>query len=507
MNRNSRFPSGSLSHAPSIRLVWGAVGAGLVLVGLTACGGSSKHETAVSSTAPKVGQVAGYSASNANEEGYWYSRYNMMSLTMQSGLGESFMPSMADMQMAMQAAAQNPSDPAMAPVNPALLSTVYAGGDPHYVVAPSAMDFGTLRWKGGPARFTTEATAWTIIKEIEWAKLFHVDAHFGTPTSSFGANQRFAGMMFAPMVKMQFMALQQNPGRFEQSALGDFALLTAYSNAAGFFGASTMPHSATNRYADPAAAASFSNMARQQYQKVIAANPVNVRERSSAIQSLVWFASITNDPSEQSFARSAIVRFANGIPVDPSATPAAKAYAIRGLIEAGRVTRVASYLDQAAAITNSLTSGFDATHGVLSGTVQLTTDDIGEIAGALNAASLFLGTRIDQSGLNKVFGAWWEGTLNLSGFQIATPAIPEFKGAYETNQDPINLRYPLLPLPKDIGTPFGTAPVFAASVTWTGQGWDANKNWFDTAGAMHAATEFVWFHNDEVSGFPDVVLP
>jgi len=30
---------------------------------------------------------------------------------------------------------------------------------------------------------------------------------------------------------------------------------------------------------------------------------------------------------------------------------------------------------------------------------------------------------------------------------------------------------------------------------------------FDTAGAMHAADEMIWFHSDEINGFPTVALP
>ena len=454
-----------------------------------------------------VGQVPGYTPTTANEEGYWYSRYNMMSLTMQSGLGESFMPTMAQMQMAMQVVAQNPADPVMPPVNPALLQVVYAGGDPRYVTTPNPMDFGTLRWKGGPARLTVEATAWTITKELEWAKLFHVDDHFGTPTDSFGSTQRFAGMVFASMVKMQFMALQATPDCFRPSSLGDFALLTALSDATGFYGAATMPHSATNRYADAMAAQQFASLAQQQFRNVLGAEPEGLRELSAAIQAVIWYASITSDPIERASARAAIVRWADELGDEDAETPALRAHTIRGLIEAGRVTGDTRYLDQAAATYQRLIARFDDQHGVLHGTRRLTTDDVGVIGGALNAAGIFLGDRIDQANLTRISGAWWEGTVNLSGFQIAAPAIPDFKGAYELDQDPIYLRYPLLPLPQDVGKPFGTAPVFAASVKWNGRGWKADQEWFDTAGAMHASNEFVWFHYDEVNGFPEVSLP
>ncbi|GAH44839.1 unnamed protein product, partial [marine sediment metagenome] len=72
----------------------------------------------------------------AEEEGYWYSRYNMGTLAMISGLGEAFMPDMDMMMMAMRMADAD-FDPMgegmdygdgnhpMAPVNPSLLQVVY----------------------------------------------------------------------------------------------------------------------------------------------------------------------------------------------------------------------------------------------------------------------------------------------------------------------------------------------------------------------------------------------
>ena len=481
------------------------VAAAAASLALAACGSTSTP--ADPAPAARVGQLAGYTPTTANEEGYWYSRYNMMSLTMQSGLGESFMPSMDQMQMAMAAVAQNPADPAMPPVNPALLQTVYAGGDPSYVVAPDPMDFGTLRWRGGPARLTVEASAWTITKEIEWAKLFHVDAHFGTPIDDFGATQRFAGMVFASMVKMQFMALQASPDRFEQSRLGDFALLTALSDAVAFYGATALPNSATNRYADPMAAADFAAQAAGQFQRVLASSPSGPEELSAAIQSVVWYASVSTDAAERTSARQAIVDWGNALADETVGTPTARAQVIRGLIEAGRVTGDGYYLDRAAATYQALVAGFDGAHGLLAGTGRLTTEGIAAIGGAFNATGLFLGNRVDQAALTRTFGAWWEGTVNLSGFQVASPAIPDFKAPFETLNDPLYLRYPTQPLPKNAGGAHGIAPVFAASVTWTGSGWQADRSWFDTAGAMHASNEFIWFHNDEVNGFPDVTLP
>jgi hypothetical protein len=188
---------------------------------------------------------------------------------------------------------------------------------------------------------------------------------------------------------------------------------------------------------------------------------------------------------------------------DDAHDPASRAYKVRGLAEAGRTTADPRFLDKAAKAYKALVRGFDASHGVLRGTKHLSIEEVAVIAGAFNAAQLFLGDRVDPSAAKDTFGAWWEGTVNLSGLQIAAPDIMDFKGVYETDQDPLNLRYPALPLPQDAGGSFGIAPVFAGSVTWSHGNWTADTAKFDTAAAMHAANEMIWFHYDEINGFPE----
>ena len=48
--------------------------------------------------------------------------------------------------------------------------------------------------------------------------------------------------------------------------------------------------------------------------------------------------------------------------------------------------------------------------------------------------------------------------------------------------------------------------VFATEVSWDGSQWSVTNDRFDAAGSMHASNEFIWFHNDEVNGFPEVSL-
>jgi hypothetical protein len=64
-----------------------------------------------------------------------------------------------------------------------------------------------------------------------------------------------------------------------------------------------------------------------------------------------------------------------------------------------------------------------------------------------------------------------------------------------------------MPLPPMAGGAFGIASVFASEVRWGNGAWTVTNRRFDSAGAMHAANEFIWFHNYEVNGFPVVNGP
>lgn len=488
----------------------------------------------INATNTLVGQVPDYSADNANEEGYWYSRYSMMALTMQSGLGTAVPmdPIFQNQMMAMmQAVGAAPTDPVQPPLNPTLLNTVYAGGDPHYLTAPNQMEFSTLKWVGGKPVLTTLATATLLQKELEWAKLFHRDEHFGEAgVDTFGSSQRFAGMIFATLVKLQADAYFAHPGEYKQSKDGDYALLMAFSDGAGLYSATDEannqgPHAgpatypAENRYADEATAAKFAGRAKAQFAKVLSSRPNTLKDLSLAIQSVVWYGSITTDTEELAEVKRALISWGNALDrraVDGDRDPGEIAFKIRGLIEVGRVTGEERYLNSAATAFDSLIDNFDYSHGILNGTAKLTVDDIAEIAGAFNSASLWLGDRVDQNAARAIFGAWWEGTVNLSGIEISSPAVNQMKAPFElldppgrgtTLQPILNYRYPTVPLPENAGGPHGVAPVFAASVLWDGNAWHADQDHFDTAGAMHAADEMIWFHSDEINGFPTVTLP
>lgn len=458
-------------------------------------------------TPPAVpGGVPGFDATAAEEEGYWYSRYNLLSLVMQSGNGEAFMPDPAIIMAAIQAVDANPNDgdTVVVPANPALLRIVYAGGDPHLTQMMDPADFATLRWVGGNTNVTTEASAWTIVKELEWAKQFHVDFHFGTPQDDFGAQQRFVGMVMAMEAKMQLMTWMQEPNRFDSSLAGEYVMLTALSDASDVFSAATLPHSTSNRYQDPQAAQMFAQAADMQFHQLKHSEPESIRELSLGIQSMVWYAANTTNGANKANALKMVAKWGHQLAKSNTHTTVERAYAVRGLIEAGRTTGYDAFLDKAAWTYTKMVRRYDWRHGTFHGQSTYTIDDAGTILGSINAARLFLGTRINQRHAEKVFAGFYEGTVNISGLQISAPPVGLFKAPFEQEEPEIFLRYPTTPVPPMAGGDYGIAPVFASSVTWDGTQWTAVQDNFDTAGAMHSANEMIWFHNDEVNGFPEV---
>lgn len=455
----------------------------------------------------------------AEEEGYWYSRYNMSNLTMISGMGEPFMPDMAMMQQMMQIADANPADgdTPMPPMGVTLLQSIYASGDPHFIQPVDMADFATMQWD--PATFdttvTTPAMGWTMIKELEWAKQFHVDGHFGAITDNFGAQWRFIGMVIVAEAKMQAQfALQQMlnaDGLFANSdgAIdwnGQWVMLEALSDLSGALAAPAMPHSASNRYADPDAAAMFQGAADMFFQALSSRQPADAQEASLAAQALVWYAATTRNPDAQAAALAHLAQVGDALRDATPTTAAETAFAIRGLIEAYRSLGDSGYLTDAAANFANLAAAYDAAHGVFTNQDTYTIDDVAVVMGALNALRFYAGDAVDQAQVSAIFTGFFESAVNLSGLQQAALPIEAGKDPFEQEDPSIFYAYPGMPLAPMAGGEFGIAPVFATAVRWDDAGWSVADGRFDAAGAMHAADELIWFHNDEVNGFPTVTL-
>lgn len=470
-----------------------------------------------------VAQVAGFTSTDAEEEGYWYSRYNLGNLTMRAGMGNVAMPPQDVMMMAI-AAVDADFDPAQMkagnmdygdgdhvapPINAAPLSTVFKSGDPHYITKFDGADFGTQRWD--PAKMDTTLTGlangFTILKEAEWARQFHVDDHFGTPASGFGAYWRFVGMMMNMNAKMQVGSFLKNMGAYDLSDGGDAVMLIALADVADMLAADHLAHSeVANRYQDPQMAQMVDTATFTLFKMVEAGHPADIRGQSLAIQSLVWYGAKTASPDHKARAMKKLAELAAGLQAAAPATAAEQAYALRGLIEAKRTLGIddgsirtlgAAFLD-----------GFDAETGAFANQSLYTIDDVGAIMGALNALRTFETADVDGDAVNEVFTSFWEHAVNISGLQLSAPPLAAVKSPFEYEGEPVTFfRYgDSQPVPPMAGGEHGVAPVFATSVQVSDGAWSVVDASFDTAGAMHASNEMIWFHYDEINGFPVVDL-
>jgi len=469
-----------------------------------------------SATSPGlIGSHPDFNATAAKEEGYWYSRYSMNYLTQLSGLGVRFTidPALIAQMKPMADADPNDGDFVRWDEGSATVQAVYASGDPHYAQTFNEAVITSRLWD--PATFdttiTSRAMGWTIVKEVEWAKQFHVDSHFGTPTDNFGAHWRFIGMILMVEAKAQFQYITQHlmngqglisnsDGTIDWS--GQWVMLEALSDLGQALDAPHMPLSVTNRYSDPGAAATIRAAADNLFHQLLSRRPADAEELSLALQALTWYGSTANFIGDRAAAVGMIHRHGNELMRADTSTPTLKAFAIRGLIEAYRTTTNDRYLDGAANLFNALVAEYDVAHGRFTSQNSYTIDNIGTILGAVNSLKLFAGATVDQVMVETIFSGFFESSVNISGLIQSAPPKFVARDPFEQNDPNIYYGYPGLPVPPLAGPPFGIAPVLGTEVTWDGNQWQLTNGRFDSAGAMHAANEFIWFHNDEVNGFP-----
>lgn len=483
----------------------------LLIIGLVIVPVAAAQGTGVQGGLPEFNVTA------AEEEGYWYSRYNLGNLVFRSGMGDTFAPEMSVMKKMIGAVDADPNDgdAVIPPKNPALLQSVYASGDPHYVQKVDVKDFGTQRWDPNSfdKRVTSRALGWTMLKETQWAKQFHVDNHFGTPQDNFGAQWRFAGMVLTAEAKMQaryaLQHLMNSQGLIADSDgnldwTGQWVMLEALSDLSNTLSVDALPHSATNRYRDPEVAKKIRGAGDKLFQALAARQPASVEELSLATQALVWYAVNTGNPALQAKALARIASFSDALAQATLNTATERAFAVRGLIEGYRTTGDARYLNAAGSAFRGLVNDYDASQGRFRSQDTYTVDDVAVIMGALNAARYFGGNVIDQGEAERLFAGFFESAVDMSGLQQSVPPIGVAKGKFEQNEPPIFYGYPSIPKPPMAGGKFGIAPVFASEIHRTGTGWEVTNRRFDAAGAMHASNEFIWFHKDEVNGFPEV---
>ena len=499
--------------------------------------GTTAVPSAITTEAPIFVEVAalqgglvGYDIETVAWNGYWYSRYNLGSLVMKAGMGVPLEPPMEAVMAMVGAVDQGPEEGehVMMPANAALIRAVFAAGDAAYANPSNGdpMDFANARWSpdGFDTRLVPSAQAQTILKELEWAKLFNNGAWAGTPTDAFGAQDRFMGMVLFAEAKAQAMFalsnLQAPDGLFLAEArmvdesietdgavadLADqFQMLAALADLRLVL---TNPDSFNGVYADPDYLAMIDVAVTELFAALEDETPESVFGLGQAAQAMVWFAASESDPAARDRALERLGNFGDGLlAVNPN-DPVGEARAIRGLIEAGRVLDDARYMSQAADLFVSMMNGYDGATGSFNGVETLTTWEVGDIIGAFNSLRFNATDFVDRSSAEAALVGFFEATINIGGLLRAAPpkemAASPFELARLTKDT--YFAYPGMPMPPVAGGDNGAAPVDVAAIEFdpaTGL-WSQADTGYDTAGAMHASNEMFWVWGFQ-NGFPVV---
>jgi hypothetical protein len=527
------------------------------------------------------------------ESGYWYSRYEMSTLAMASGMGDmvnmtdpndpfapmvmAAMPKMIDMANDCPAAATNctpPIDPVtaqympmvsgqvMADLHPTVITRIYNSGDPSLANAfDTSHPIDTLNMRFVPSsqatqKTTTAAYGWLAVKEVEWARQFHVDEHFGAPgpsdTLPLAQTRLFGEMIFAEAMIQTKVLLDdivdmstnpptmKTPTKFDWSdPRGNYVVVLALADLAGtLIGNPAQGNvlctgethcSVSNRYramgnmmapmilgagktADDLAGTFLmaANMLLGSA-TMFPTTPPDVRAGAVTVISMTWLASAATNTAQIADAKTRLRTAADYVLAAPKANSIEQAASLRALIEAYRLLGDAKYQAGATSAWTALLSKYDPPHGRWTDVTTYTADDFAYLYGALNSFGVWNATLLNVSQADQDKAAnteldAFESIIDKGGFQLAAPpARAPFIPAAEYKGLDLYHRYPTMPTPPAV-TPStqgnGVAPMCAHSITWGPNGWTVDRSFVDVAQCMHMANEFLWAHSDEVNGFP-----
>ena len=466
-----------------------------------------------------------YDPENAHSEGYWYSRYNLGQLVMRSGLGIQLIPPPEKIKAMMEMAGIDE-----APTKPYLLQATYASADPHFVTAFNGNDndFSNFRWD--PSKMdttvTTQAMAYTIIKEIIWAKSFASDVEGPSPMNHF----RALALSTEAAAQINFMMtnLMSADGLFlpawrEGEVLDDEPV--AQDQMAMLWALSEMADYATGKYgwyaapltADKALAIAdglLATMVDSEKARPGFLNGLLTRDLGLALTALSSYVGYAQDGAARALALEESIPTLAGellsrmeekgkLVADGSYSQGStQATAVQGLVYAHKVTGIDSYRVAALTAWDYMETLWDEASGLYappSGAVDYiySIRDVGDISGAVNA--LLNGLNLD---VDRRYATFFNTVVNRSGLLIAEGLAT----GGERDDDGI-------PVPENAGGAFGQAPVFATEVVYhtaTGE-WEVSNPRFTTADAMYASNQSMWMSTwagrPAVAGFGIPVTP
>lgn len=461
-------------------------------------------------------------------EGYWYSRYNLGNLVMMSGLGLGFMPPMEGVMAMVAAVDQGPEagEHVMLPANPALLKAVYAGGVPEFA-APFNGDPGDLsnfRWDAAAmdTRLLPAAQAQTIMKEVEWAKLFNNGGWAGGVTEDIGAMDRFKGMVMFASAKTQagfalenltnadglFFAAGETDANDNITVVDDaivvsdqYQMLQALSDVLLVLRA---PEDFNSVYGDDAFLAMLGPAVDELFDAVVKLTPSTILDYDLGAQAMAWYAAATTDGGRRTAALDALEEFGEALVAATRSNVLDRARTIRGLLESARVSGNVTHLTAALDDFAALQAAYDPAMGAFAGLDEMTTWDVGDVLGALNSLRFNTGDAAVRRAAEEILVGFFEATINKGGLMRAVVPKEMEASPFEIERLPkdVYFGYPGIPMPGEAGGVYGSAAVDVAAIRFDPTaGWSVADSGFVTSATMHASNEMFWLWGFQ-SGFP-----
>jgi len=444
-----------------------------------------------------------YDAGIVDTAAHWTGRATLANALMFSGLGEPVRVSMSEMDDILKHAGYvtRPPMPDMA-----MVGAIYAAGDPRFVTTPNLDDLRTLRWD--PASFDRtldpEAQAWAVVKTT--APEFHLNFHESR-------DERRIALMMLPQARAQLDALANRlrdaDGLFAARSLdGTFAAPQPRHQAAVLWAAANLVlaatserddywHTAARALLDPWPGRALGDAA---LAAVAALPPEAPADRAIAVQGLGRYAIATDDAEKRNRALQLARGHADALtsPV-PEAGLEDLAFAVYGLIEAGRLFEENVYRDAATELFQSrLMPLWDEAIGAFrapDGAAVYTPRTLAALVAGLNALRWHGPDDVAREA-DRLYPQLFETVLIRAGMLLASP-LPLVPQHYLDREPAAHFAHPALPAVQDAGV----APVFAAAVRHADGGWTVTDGTFRTADAMLLANMLVMPRDGRADAF------
>jgi len=432
----------------------------------------------------------------AIDEGYWFSRYNTDAFFSGSKAGETVAGTDAEFNP-MIASVSDSLSTAGDPKSPLILLRSANESNPAY------SDSLKLEWNNPDVPLTTpgETLGWSILNALEASKNFNRDAEFGIVGANDvpAAQERFSGLLLCRTALEQAQEFISHPEKFDLSRLKDKSLLLwAFSDLSLALQPKAVLGSTTNRCYQ-LAEVEFPDLSTQistqaDLLKSMLDAPTNMEEMSLGIQALVWYSHLRQDLPE---IKELILQYAAQLMAGNPSSLIERSHTIRGLTEVFRLTSDSQYAVRIEQLFKDVLTDYDSANAVFKSVVSYTPESVAVVLGSLYTLLTF-GNQIlnptDLSNCVQIFQNFFENSVAREGLQISAPpfeAIPEYARKTE-----ISHRYPGMPIPEEVPSEFGVAPVFAGEIQWSksAKAWKRSISQFDAAGGLHLSTELLWFY-------------